>query len=86
VYIEDAHRMEGPEAAIGPNVYYLGKQEHLDLLDASFPPHAPGLTASARTLRSLVKPVVLTGVGLAFLGQAAAFFLQLWNGEQDHED
>lgn len=86
VYLEGAHRVEGPEAAIGPNVYYLGRADHLDLLDTTFPPHAPRLPASGSMLRGLVKPAVVAAVGLAFAGQAAAFFLQLWNGEQDHED
>jgi tetrathionate reductase subunit B len=85
VYLEGAHRVESSQAAIGPNVYYLGRPEQLALLDTAFPPHAPQLTASGWTLKSLVKPAVVAGVGLAFLGQAAAFFLQLWNGEQDHE-
>jgi len=32
-----------------------------------------------------VKPLVIAAVGATFLGQAGAFFAQLWKGEEDHE-
>lgn len=86
VFSEGAHRMETPEVAIGPNVYYLGKKEHLDLVLTSFPPRAARLPASGTLWDRIVKPVVIGAVGVTFLGQSVAFFHQLWNGEKDHED
>jgi tetrathionate reductase subunit B len=86
VYAHGARRIESAAVAVGPNVYYLGKAEHLDLVAESFPPRAPRLLLAGRTLRSLVKPLVLLAVGATFLGQSVAFFSQLWNGEKDFED
>ena len=50
------------------------------------PAAAPRLLAAGEAWRSLVKPLVLAAVGATFLGQAVAFFSQLWNGEKDFED
>lgn len=86
VYAEGARRMETREVAVGPNVYYLGKPEHLELVLATFPPHPPKLPMAGSVWERIVKPVVIGAVGLTFLGQAVAFFHQLWNGEKDHED
>ena len=85
VYAEGARRMETKDVAIGPRVYCLGRPEHLDLVLASFPPHPPRLLTAGETLRRIVKPLVLAAVGATFLGQAVAFFSQLWKGEEDHE-
>jgi tetrathionate reductase subunit B len=86
VFSEGARRVDSPAIAVGPNVYYLGKPEHLDLVAASFPPQPPRLLLAGRTWRSLVKPLVLAAVAATFLGQSVAFFSQLWNGEKDFED
>jgi len=86
VFAEGARRVESGTVAVGPNVYYLGRSEHLDLVVASFPPRPPRLLAAGRTLRSLVKPLVLAAVAATFLGQSVAFFSQLWHGEKDFED
>lgn len=85
VYAEGARRLETKDIAIGPRVYYLGKPEHVDLVFASFPPQPPRLPLAGETWRRLLKPLVLAAVGATFLGQAVAFFNQLWNGEEDHE-
>jgi tetrathionate reductase subunit B len=85
VYAEGARRMETKDVAIGPRVYYLGRREHLDLVLASFPPHPPRLPVAGEAWRRLLKPLVIAAVGATFLGQAAAFFVQLWKGEEDHE-
>ena len=37
VYEQGARRLETSEVAIGPNVYYLGKKEHVDLVLAQLP-------------------------------------------------
>lgn len=86
VYADAARRMETRDVAIGPNVYYRGKEAQLDLVLASFPPHPPNLPMAGSFWASIAKPAVIGAVGLAFAGQAVAFFHQLWNGEKDHED
>lgn len=86
VYVEGARRIETAEVAVGPNVYYLGKPEQLDLVAATFPPHRPRMLAAGEAWRRLVKPLVITAVAATFLGQAVAFFHQLGQGEADFED
>ena len=87
VYEDGARRIETATVAVGPNVYYPGRPEHLDLVAASFPPRAaaaaggrPGLEAAS------FKPLMLAAVGATFVGQAVAFFDQLRKGEKDFED
>lgn len=86
VYLDGARRIESATIAVGPNVYYLGKPEHLDLVAASFPPRPPRLLAAGQAWRSVVKPLVLAAVAATFVGQAIAFFYQLGKGEKDFED
>lgn len=83
---EGARRMETAAVAVGPNVYYLGKPEQLDLVAASFPPHEPSLPAAGEAWRRLLRPLVIGVVGATFLGQAVAFFNQLHQGEDDFEE
>lgn len=85
VYHQGARRLETADVAIGPRVYYLGKPEHVDLVLASFPPHPPRLPVAGDTWRRFFKPLVMVAVGATFLGQAGAFFYQLWKGEENHE-
>lgn len=85
VYVQNARRRETAALAVGPNVYYLGRPEHLDLVLASFPPHEPRLLAAGEAWSRLLKPLVLGLVGAAFAGQAAAFFTQLAKGEDDFD-
>lgn len=86
VYTEGAHRRETAQVAVGPNVYYLGKPNQVQLVMDTFPPR-PSRTPVAGTLwEKVAKPAVLGAVGLTFLGQAIAFFHQLGHGEKDHED
>ena len=86
VYRQAARRMETPNVAIGPNVYYLGKEKQLELMSASFPPHPPHTIAAAAVWSKLVKKVVFAAVGLTFFGQAVAFFHQLATGEKQFDD
>ena len=86
VYAEGAARMETDRIAVGPNVYYLGKPESLALAARSFPPRPPHLPAAGEFWRKAVRPLVLLAVGATFLGQAAAFFVQLVKGENDCEE
>lgn len=86
VYVDGARRIESATIAVGPNVYYLGKPEQLDLVAESFPPRPPRLLAAGQAWRRVVKPLVLAAVGATFLGQAIAFFYQLGKGEKDFED
>lgn len=86
VYGRGARRLETPAVAVGPNVYYLGSAQQLDLVQKSFPPREPRLPAAGEGWRKVVKPLVLAAVGATFLGQAVAFFNQLAKGEKDFED
>lgn len=66
-----------------PSVHYkgLGKEELV-----AYAPHLPGEATAAQWLRVLVNPAVKWMVGLAFVGQAIAYFYQLWHGEEQFED
>lgn len=86
VYEKGARRLETAEVAIGPNVYYLGKKEQLDLVLASFAPHPPRLVQPGQIWRGLLKPLIFAAVGATFLGQAIAFFRQLNKGEDEFEE
>jgi len=86
VYEQGARRLETPAVAIGPNVYYRGKKEDVDLVLASFPPHRPKLLRAGELWRGYLKPLILAAVGATFLGQAIAFFHQLKAGENEFED
>lgn len=86
VYLQGARRIESKDVAVGPNVYYLGTPEQLDLVTASFAPRAPRLPLAGTTWEKVVKPLVLAAVGATFAGQAVAFFNQLRKGEHDFED
>jgi len=86
VYEQGARRLETAEVAIGPNVYYLGKKEHVDLLLATFPPRRPRLLRAGEVWHGYLKPLVLAAIGATFLGQAVAFFRQLYSGEDQFED
>lgn len=86
VYRQAAQRMETPQVAIGPNVYYVGKREHLELASAAYAPQ-PGRTIAPVTVwGALAKKVVLLAVGATFVGQAVAFFRQLAVGEKQFDD
>ena len=86
VYAHGSRRIETSAVAVGPNVYYLGKPDQLDLVATAFPPHPPRLLAAGQAWRRLVGPLVAVAVGATFLGQAVAFFNQLWQGEADIDD
>jgi len=83
---DGARRMEPRTVAVGPNVFYLGRPEHLDLVLSSFPPRPPRLLTAGEAWTKLLKPLVLGVVGLTFVGQAVAFFTQLRKGEGDFEE
>lgn len=86
VYEQGARRLQTTQVAIGPNVFYLGKKQHVELAFAQFPPRAPRMATSGEFWSRLLKPVVLAAVGATFLGQAVAFFHQLATGEPGHEN
>jgi hypothetical protein len=86
VYRAGAKRMETSDIAIGPNVFYTGKSEHLEMAAASFGPIPPGTVAAARVWTKLAKKVVYLAVGATFLGQAGAFFHQLSVGEKQSDE
>ncbi len=86
VYRGNANRVETRDIAIGPNVYYAGQAEHVEMAVAAFPPHRPFTIAAGRVWSGLVKKVVLLAIGATFLGQAVAFFRQLQVGEKQFED
>jgi tetrathionate reductase subunit B len=86
VFEKDARRVESTEVAVGPNVYYTGKQAHLNHLVASFPPRPPRLLTAGEAWSRIFKPLVLAALGVTFGGQAIAFFNQLHKGEPKIED
>jgi len=86
VYVDGARRNETSQVAPGPNVYYLGKQENVDLALASFAPRLPRLLRPAEAWKKLLKPLIIAAVGATFLGQAVAFFHQLTSGEKQFDD
>ena len=86
VYEGGGRRMETAEVAVGPNVYYRGKPEHLDLVLASFPPRKPRLLSAGTAWKNILWPLMASVVGATFLGQAVAFFTQLRKGESDIDE
>lgn len=83
IFDHDARRLETSTVAIGPNVYYLGPQQDVDLMFAGFAPHPPRSATSREFWSRVIVPLVLTGIGASFLGQAIAFFHQLATGEKE---
>jgi hypothetical protein len=71
---------------MGPNVFYTGEKEKVDLELASFVPGKPRTIPAVAVWTSLVKKVVYFAVGATFLGQAVAFFTQLSTGEKQFEE
>ncbi|MFN2238877.1 MAG: 4Fe-4S dicluster domain-containing protein [Thermoanaerobaculia bacterium] len=86
VFHDGARRIESDDIAVGPNVYYLGDEEHLDLVAASFVPRPPRLVGAAEAWMRFLRPFVLSLVGVTLLGQAVAFFTQLHKGEDDFDE
>jgi len=86
VYREGARRMVTNTVSIGPNVYYTGTPEHLEVQAASFAPVPPRTIAPGVIWGAIAKKLVLLAVGATFAGQAIAFFRQLAVGEKRFED
>lgn len=86
VYRQNAHRMQSADIAIGPNVYYLGKPEHIEMAAAEFPVQEPHTVAAGRVWGAFGRKAVLLAVGATFLGQAVAFFHQLATGEKQFDE
>jgi tetrathionate reductase subunit B len=86
VYGQGSHRIEGPEAAPGPNVYYKGRRGEPEFVASVFPPRAPRMPASGKWLSKVLLPVAGLMVGATFAGQAVAFFRQLGKGEERFEE
>jgi hypothetical protein len=86
VYRQGAKRMESPNSALGPNVYYLGKPQHIALAASAFPVGQPQTVAAGKVWGAVAKKMVFLAVGATFLGQAVAFFHQLATGEKQFEE
>lgn len=86
VYELGARRNETKDIALGPNVYYMGKPEHLELAFASFVPQPPRTVAAGQVWSKVAKKFVYLAVGATFLGQAVAFFRQLAVGEKQFDE
>lgn len=86
VFRDGARRLESASVAVGPNVYYLGRPEQLELALASFPPQPPRLLAAGEVWKRVARPLVMGMVGVTFLGQAVAFFNQIRKGEEDSHE
>jgi len=85
VFENGARRLQTAEVAVGPNVYYMGKEQDLDLVFAKFPPRTPRAATSGEFWSRVLKPLVLAAVCATFAGQAIAFFHQLAKGEPEHD-
>lgn len=86
VYQQGARRNETADIAIGPNVYYTGKPEHIDMAFASFVPQPPRTVAAGQVWAKLAKKLVYLMVTATFAGQAVAFFRQLSVGEKQFDE
>ncbi len=86
VYKENAQRIQSAGITIGPNVYYKGNPEHIELAEATFPPEKPRTVAAGQVWGAVGKKAVLLAVGATFLGQAVAFFHQLATGEKQFDE
>ena len=86
VYRRGAQRTQSAEVKIGPNVYYIGKPEHVAMAAEMFPPGQPRTVAAGKVWSSFAKKVVYLAVGTTFLGQAVAFFHQLATGEKQFDE
>ncbi|NOX18756.1 MAG: 4Fe-4S dicluster domain-containing protein [Chlorobi bacterium] len=82
VYREGAWRNENENASIGPNVYYLGTPEQLEIVKEKFGPRQSRMATPAEMWKDVIKPLVFTAVAATFAGQAVAFFEQLRKGEE----
>lgn len=65
-----------------PNIYYI----HGDVLEPDMLPREPRYTAAETFWRKIAIPAVVAGIGLSFLGQAAAFTKQLLEGEKEIDE
>lgn len=86
VYEQAARRLETPQVVIGPNVYYMGKKQDVELVFERFPPRLPRTPSSGQLWSRVLKPLVMAAVGAAFFGQAVAFFYQLATGEPEQHE
>jgi len=86
VFGEGAWRMENENAAIGPNVYYLGKEKQLELVRQKFGPRKPRFATPAKFWSTILRPFIFFAVGATFIGQAIAFFNQVRKGEDPFND
>ena len=81
VFSGKAKRIAGTQEKLGPNVYYLGTPEHVEMAGAAFPTGEPSMVAPGWIWTRLAKKLVYLAVGVTFAGQAVAFFRQLHEGE-----
>ncbi|MEE9429638.1 MAG: 4Fe-4S dicluster domain-containing protein [Melioribacteraceae bacterium] len=86
VFEEGAWRNENENAAIGPNVYYLGTKNQLEIVKAKFGPRKARLATPAQMWKDILRPFIFGAIGVTFVGQAIAFFNQLRNGEEPIDD
>jgi formate dehydrogenase gamma subunit len=80
-------RLETPEVSIRPQVAYAGKNEVIDRILEAHPPD-PEKTSpplSGLVLQKVARPGFLGLLGLAFLGQGAAFLRQLAREDEKEE-
>jgi tetrathionate reductase subunit B len=86
VYRQRAKRIESSETALGPNVYYLGKPQQIEMAASAFPVGQPQTIAAGRVWNAVAKKFVFLAIGATFFGQAVAFFHQLATGENQFEE
>jgi tetrathionate reductase subunit B len=74
------------QVSIGPNIYYKDEREVFPVVAAVFPPKQPVTPTPQKWMSKVLIPLFTLAIAGSFLGQAAAFALQLFKGESDIED
>jgi tetrathionate reductase subunit B len=71
------------EVNVGPNIYYKDERNLFPIVEAAFPPKEPVMPTPQKWWSKVFRPLFWLAIGGTFLGQAAAFALQLYAGESD---
>jgi len=71
------------EVNVGPNVYYKDDNDVFPLVAAAFPPKKPVMPTPQNMWSKFFIPLFKVVIAGTFLGQAAAFAMQLFHGESD---
>lgn len=68
---------------VGPNIYYKDSLNVFPVVEAAFPPKAPLMPTPQKLWTNVIRPILWLAIAGTFIGQLAAFALQLFKGESD---